>query len=306
MEHVVCNLCKSDNAGLLFTAEDLNYRQGGCFQIVKCRNCGLVYLDPRPGKEELPRWYPDDYYIDASQGRGPGTWAAVHGQILKYRSSGSILDIGCKRGEFLAGLKASGWEAYGVEISPLAAQYAREQHGLQVTTADFAETHFQHEEFDVVTLWQTLEHLRDPLETLREINRILKADGLLAISVPNIDSYQARIFKAKWFHLDAPRHLYQFSPRTIGGLLKNTGFDLQAVNHSCRRHNYVGLRMSLLYALQSHGRRPLTAESRPVADKCGFLKFFFNGCCKLASCLENISGHGGTIEVFAKKRKQFG
>lgn len=309
MEHVACNLCQGDDAVLLFSAVDLNHQCPGCFQIVKCRNCGLVYLNPRPGKEKLPQYYPDNYYLPppperAPDGQTPEKTGILEKRILQYKRPGTILDIGCKCGAFLAGLKTPGWQAYGVEISPLAAQAARARHGLKVTTADFAETHFQNGQFEVVTLWQTLEHLRDPLATLREINRIIKPDGLLVISVPNIDSFQARIFKARWFHLDAPRHLFHFSPRTIRILLAKAGFDLQAVNHCGGRHNYVGLRMSLRYVLQRPGPRPAIAQNVPARQQFSLLKSCFNRCCNFVAALENLSGHGGTIEVYAKKRKQ--
>lgn len=312
MEYIACELCGSDDSGLLFTAKDLNQRMEGSFRVVRCRLCGLIYLNPRPGKEEMASWYPVDYYTGApgaytADKFEPGKKETTRRRLLKYIKTGKILDIGCNNGEFLAGLKELGWDARGVEISPLAAQHAREKHGLDVTVADFADTHFGNEQFDVVTLWHTLEHLRHPLEALREINRIIKTGGLLALSLPNIDSFQARIFKDKWFHLDVPRHLFHFSPATLGILLEKTGFEALSFNHFSWYHNYVGLRMSFLYSLQSNaGRDSAAVGKNPAGNKFSLVKFSFNNCCKFASILENLSRHGGTSEVYAKKTRQAG
>lgn len=298
MEDVPCNLCRSDDARLFCQATDLNQGQAGCFRFVRCGNCGLVYLNPRPGREELAGFYPADYYLDAPQSGAAG---ALRKRILKYKAGGTILDIGCKTGEFLAGMKDCGWDTCGVELSARAAQSARERHGLPITAADFAETHFRDAQFDVVTLWHVLEHLRDPAAALREINRIIKADGLLAIAVPNIDSFQARLFREKWFHLDAPRHFFQFSPKTLGLFLKNAGFAVQAVNHCSWQHNYVGLRMSLVYALRSQAGRPSAAPGNSAGSMRRRPTFFFDHACRFLSIFENILGRGGTIEVYARK-----
>ena len=305
MEHVACNLCKADDAQLLFNAADLNQRQGGLFSVVRCRKCALVYIDPRPSRDEMARWYPDKYYLGA-----PGCIAPEPAQcssdarverILRYRlSPGAALDIGCNRGDFLACLKARGWRACGVELSALAAARAREVHGLEVTVGDFADARYPAGEFDLVTMWHTLEHVRDPLGALHAIRRVLKADGLLALSVPNMASFQARAFREKWYHLDVPRHLYHFTPRTLGGMLAEAGFRKLSVNHFPALHNYVGLRMSLVNVLAGGGK-PDAGGGAPAAPRHGPWKRAFNAACKILALLESMSGHGGTIEIYAQK-----
>lgn len=305
MEHVACNLCKADDGQLLFNAADLNQRQGGLFSIVRCRKCGLVYINPRPSRDEMARWYPDKYYLGDPCGRIVREPAQCSSdarveRILRYRhGAGSALDIGCNRGDFLACLKARGWRVCGVELSALAAARARELHGIEVTTGDFADTRFASGEFDLATMWHTLEHIRDPLGALKAIRRILKKDGFLALSVPNMASFQARVFREKWYHLDVPRHLYHFTPRTLNSMLAEAGFRTLSVNHFQALHNYVGLRISLVNALAG-GLKPDNGGVDPVTPRPSPWKRFFNAACKMLALLESTSGHGGTIEVYAQ------
>jgi SAM-dependent methyltransferase len=117
-----------------------------------------------------------------------------------------------------------GWETFGTELSEQAAGAAREEFGLNVRAITLEDWGFEDKFFDVVTLWHVLEHLPDPRETLREVNRILKDDGLLVVSTPNFDSFQAKVSKEKWFHLDMPRHYYHFSTRTLTQMLGSLDF----------------------------------------------------------------------------------
>lgn len=307
MEYVSCNLCKTENAKLLFPVKDINQRQEGIFSIVQCNSCGLVYLNPRPTKEEISKFYPNDYYISQdkqSKLSVPALGGAIgrFRKILKYKKGGKILDIGCKRGDYLVEFERHGWEIYGLELSSLAAQYAREKYGFDVITGDLLDTNLPDRKFDVVSLWGVLEHLRYPFETLEEVRRIIKDDGLLVIYVPNFDSFQARIFRDNWFHLDAPRHLFHFSPSTIKTLLKKTGFRIESITHFHFFPNYVGLRVSLLYLLKKYNVFSESTEKLKV-DKVKFslLRSIFNNFCKILSIIENISRHGGTITIYAYK-----
>lgn len=308
MEYINCNICNIDDAKFLFQAKDLNCGQAGIFNVVQCNNCGLVYLNPQLTKEEIKRFYPDSYYIEEEHQIKPDKLELLRESdkrllgILKYKKVGKVLDIGCKRGDVLVELKALEWETWGVEISPLAAQFARQKHGLNVITGDLLDTNLPDCQFDVVLLWGTLEHLHCPFETLQEVNRIMKNGGLLSIYIPNFDSFQARIFRDKWFHLDAPRHLFQFSTRTAGILLEKTRFTLKCIDYFNFFPNYVGLRMSLLYWFGKKSREKEVNKARQGKTyKSSFLKLIFNSFCKILSIIENISKHGGTVAIYAKK-----
>jgi 2-polyprenyl-3-methyl-5-hydroxy-6-metoxy-1,4-benzoquinol methylase len=159
-----------------------------------------------------------------------------YGFIRKYIMRGRLLDIGCSAGFFLNVARDHNWETHGLEISQDTAAIAKERYHLKVTVGTPEESTFPSHYFDVVTMWDVLEHVEDPKKTLRFVNRILKDDGIVAISTPNIDglfpklSYKVANFINYWPHPEPPRHLFQFSRKTLGQVLKLTGFKLLAVH----------------------------------------------------------------------------
>lgn len=234
MEEVTnCIICGSDKKIALWKARDRLHHIDGTFQLVRCTKCGLVYLSPRPSLNEMVYHYPPDYApyarvgqgsflrrLDVAFGIGKRCRAVNH-----LRTSGRILDIGCASGHFLLSMKALGWETYGVELNEYAAHRAKE-HGLEVFCGEVEAAQFERDTFDVVTLWDVIEHLHSPKSTLSEINRILKKDGLLVVSTPDVGSLDANIFGRYWAGLDSPRHLFLFSAQTLSLLLQELGFEI--------------------------------------------------------------------------------
>jgi len=242
-EYVKCNLCGSNDSTILFTGKDRLYKNPGSFSVVKCRKCGLIYTNPRPSEKQISLYYPPEYWGFKAKKKNFAIIAfylkIVHALInaicyrmsIPFKTDGKILDIGCGNGKFLYSMWKLGWLAYGVEISDLAAKYAREELGLNIFTGTVEEASFSNEFFDGITMHQVLEHVADPTATLLEINRILKDDGLLAISVPDADSLEARIFKKYRINWDIPRHFYHFSPENLKRLLEKTGFEVIKIKH---------------------------------------------------------------------------
>ncbi len=308
MQHINCNICNIDDTRFLFEAKDLNCSKRENFNVVQCKKCGLVYLNPQPSEEELRIFYPVDYYINEGSELNldiQKLWrenSRKLKKILNYKGAGKILDIGCKRADFLAGLRAEGWDVYGLDISEVAAKYAKDKYGIEVIAGDLLDAKLPSSQFDVISILGALEHMRYPLETMREINRILKEDGLLIIYLPNFGSLQAKIFRDKWFHLDVPRHLFQFSAKTIALLLLRAGFAIKSVDHCCFFANYVGLRKSLLYLLRERGEiNGLDKKMKQNSRKFSFLKICFNNSCKILAAFESALRRGGTILICAHK-----
>jgi 2-polyprenyl-3-methyl-5-hydroxy-6-metoxy-1,4-benzoquinol methylase len=139
-------------------------------------------------------------------------------------SRGRLLDVGCAAGFFLQVGVRNGWEVYGVEPSVCMADYARLQSGLNVFRGTVKEAGFPAGHFDVVTMWDVLEHMVDPRAELLEIQRVLKPEGLLVLETQNIASWAPKVFGKHWIHYGNDLHLFHFSPTTIIRALTETGF----------------------------------------------------------------------------------
>jgi SAM-dependent methyltransferase len=141
-----------------------------------------------------------------------------------YPKVGRLLDVGCATGLFLNAMRGRGWDVHGVELSPYAADYARRTFGLDVFTGTVQEAAYPNHSFDIVTMWDVLEHVNDPKQTLAEVVRILRPGGMLALSLPDPTCPEARYFGANWIGWDRPRHLHLFTPDILRCYLRDAGF----------------------------------------------------------------------------------
>jgi 2-polyprenyl-3-methyl-5-hydroxy-6-metoxy-1,4-benzoquinol methylase len=225
-----CNLCGCGTGRKIFVKNG--------FSLVECSACSLVYVADPPSPEELKRLYSFEggYHntlFDPASDDAVARRAAAreyYAVLSKFRSGGSVLDIGCSSGFFLIQARDGGWEARGLEMSADTARVARDQFGLDVATGTLEETTFPEARFDVVTLWDVIEHVPDPVRTLSLVHRILKDDGLVMFVTPNVGGLFPRVAYAAariiryWPHPEPPHHLFQFSKRTARELARRTGF----------------------------------------------------------------------------------
>ncbi len=193
---------------------------------VKCRNCDLVYVDPIEKASEI-----NGAYFERRNGDVPiirkTRLIASRSQVGLMRRHGNgtrLLDVGCGEGFFLFNASRAGYTSKGIEISQDVAEYARTEFSLDVEAKPFEELAFPTDHFDVVTLWQVLEHLPYPLAVLKETHRILKPGGLVVTSTPNIEGILARIFRRRWWNLRV-LHVNQFTAKTLTAILENAGFE---------------------------------------------------------------------------------
>lgn len=239
MEYVSCNLCGRDNPKVLLSLPDfLLNRRDKCNNIVECQSCGLVYQNPRPIFDEILEHYPPEYesYISSEDRETNILFKQMiqyglskrANYITKYSKQGRLLDVGCATGVFLNGMRTRGrWDLFGVELNNTAAQVARDKFGLNIFTGTIQQASLPSEYFDVVTLWDVLEHLYDPTEALEEVKRVLRKNGILVLRVPNGNCRDVSLFGKYWAGYDSPRHLYVFTPETIRELLKKSGFRVE-------------------------------------------------------------------------------
>ncbi|MBC8263644.1 MAG: class I SAM-dependent methyltransferase [Anaerolineales bacterium] len=237
MESVTCNLCGAQACELVRVVGEQRYSVGARFRIVRCMHCGLMYLNPRPGEQEMLAYYPPEYQAamrqvlqEVRQSRIGRMGLRIMRRVRKppLAEVGSILDIGCASGDYLAYLCSLGWKVYGIELDEGAARYARERFGIDVRagTAEHTLNEFPDMSFDVVTMWHVLEHLFDPSLVLAQVHRVLRPSGILMLEMPNFDSLWASVLGECWFPLEIPRHLYHFTPPTLRAILAKTGFRL--------------------------------------------------------------------------------
>jgi len=229
---VVCALCLSDETKLLFKMQDRN--------IVQCKNCRLVYINPWIEDESL---YAVNYfternrYIERIDDFKP-IFEDILEQIENYKDKGKLLDVGCGPGLLLAIARDRGWDVAGVEISEWAAQYANEELDIPVVHGPLAANSFSKGSFDVIIANHSLEHMPEPNETIKILSGFLKDDGLLMIGVPNFGSLMAKFKKAKWASLLPDQHRWQFTPQTLSILLEKNNF--QVIDITFQNHDYIG------------------------------------------------------------------
>jgi len=272
METVSCNLCGCTSATPFATVPDLLLeRLDVSAKLVQCPSCQLVYQNPRPTLAEIGQHYPPEYepYVDHAVEK-KRNWllqkAIDYGVgkrcrfVTRHKREGALLDIGCAAGTFLVGMRERGnWRLHGVELSADVARLARERHDLDVFAGTLEEAAYPDATFDAVTMWDVLEHLHDPAGSLREIYRILQPGGVLVIRVPNLASWDAEWFGDAWAGLDAPRHLYIFTPDTLSEMLVQSGFDV--LDHSCAIGGYMTFALSVRFWLTARHASPRTRQT---------------------------------------------
>ena len=158
---------------------------------------------------------------------------------------GRLLDVGSGKGRFLVAARDAGWDVVGVEFAPATAAATTANYGIPVISGDFLDVPIEGE-FDVVTMWHVLEHLPDPAAALRRAAGLLRPGGRLVVSVPNIGSTQARLGGEAWFHLDPTRHLFHFSPRSLGAMVERSGFAVERIGHTYPEMEFIGLIQTVL------------------------------------------------------------
>lgn len=249
---ITCDLCCSDEYKFLFEAKDRLHGLDGTFSYVICKNCGLVFMNPQVLPSETVKFYPPDYAphkakVDTKQldqcamknklKRKPFI-ASICNRLSRQSR---ILDVGCGNGNFLNEVRTvTGCQAYGIDISKTVAKTALENYGIDVFSGTILELPYPNDFFDVITAWSYLEHVNNPSEVLLKMSNLLKNDGLCVISTPNFDSLNARLFKGKWYHLDCPRHLYIYTPRTVTGLLEKSSLSVKKIMYNKSSKGVLG------------------------------------------------------------------
>lgn len=227
-----CNHCGSVQGRTLFVKFG--------FDLVECGTCGLAYLSNPPEPDDLAASYQQDtgYHNaltdpNSAQFATMSRVATTHLDFVRHHAQGGrLLDVGCSTGLFLDKARASGFDVSGVEFSKGSADFARGHFGLTVADGDIHAVDAADASFDIVTMFDVIEHVPDPSRDMAKAYAMLKPRGLFIVSTPNIDGLfpQASLKIAKlidyWPHPEPPHHLYQFSTRTLTAMLEKSGFSV--------------------------------------------------------------------------------
>lgn len=238
-ETAACDHCGSSNEQLLFEGPDWLHGLPGRFRLVRCTQCGWIRQNPRPTRETIGAYYPADYepFIKAIDDEPfLRRWDRRYGMIKrcraieKHQRSGRLLDVGCATGNFLNEMRRRGrWEVFGIEPEGAAASYAIQRFGHQVHIGTLADADLPSGSFDVITMWNVLEHLHTPWADLLRVRDLLRTGGLFVFSIPNLESIEARVFGPLWLGWDLPRHLYLFPRKSLIKSLAEIGLMVQDV-----------------------------------------------------------------------------
>lgn len=301
-----CPLCGSADATLAYRVDHVA-EAGRPAEIVRCGDCGLHRLAPRPTPAAIGRFYPEDYFCyrpreagrkpklkdrleaavlrakfghpggDDSTGErlaaaiGPALMrrAITRSEWIAYRGAGRLLDVGCGAGDFLLRMKRRGWSPEGFDIGAEHAARIADATALPCHTGSLATV--EPAAFDLVTFFQVLEHLHDPVATLREARALLTGAGSVVATVPNFGSWSRRAFGDGWVGLDPPRHLIHYTPATLAAVFEAAGFRVTRlapvgmdgwVRRSSRQSPRGGWR-------RAFGCKPLAALTASVTQASG-------------------------------------
>ncbi len=235
-----CPLCKVSDT-IQIARQEIN-------NLMQCRNCGLLYRHPAPAPEDYEKlnndldyaWYKefDLAQFDFTRFKKTNQYFQIQRRlkyVQRYKSSGNLLDVGCGLGFFVQEAAGLGFSATGIDISQKTIKWAQETLHIDVRAGKLEEMNFHAGQFDIVTLWHVLEHMPDPLGTLRYLYRLIKSNGYIFVELPNVAGIDIRVKnflsryrlkKHPWCHFSMPEHLYEFNSATFRRLAASAGLQI--------------------------------------------------------------------------------
>lgn len=295
--HTTCIVCGTVLPTSFF-AEDRNRRiDNRQFEVRRCPSCGLGVTLHNLSDEELGRYYPKEYYsLDHNRQmeakRSSRAFRRIRlERIRRYVARGELLDVGAGTGMFMKSANEAGFTVHGLELSSEASEFGSRTWGLAIEQGDLNRAVLPPDHYDVITLSHVFEHLRDPIACARKLYAATKPNGLLVLSVPNFESLQARLFRERWFHLDVPRHLFHYTPRSLTAIVEGVGFRTVDTIFFSSEHNWGGILGSVV-RLSPPGESFIHKVLRKLAGV---------PVARVLASIEAAIGRGGTFELYARK-----
>ena len=324
VDNFECAICKGKKGKQVFSAFDFD-QSVESFEVLQCTKCGMAQTCPKPDSLSLGNYYSETYYgSGAKKFSGLVEFLTVLGnrirakKILKALSDTrsddgrfKVLDIGCGRANLLRQLSFSGCDCSGTELDKHPAEDTEPD--IKIHRGSLQEAGFGDATFDGVIIWHVLEHLYQPAGTLDEIARVTTNGGLLALAVPNFSSFQSRLFKSNWFHLDLPRHLYHFNVNNLSEALTERGYVINSVSTCSLEQNLFGFIQSLMNNFRFLGKPnsfyQLLKQHSGLSNKLKLgawclLALLIFPIAVIEFVISCILGNGASVVIFASKSKQ--
>jgi len=258
--------------------------------------------------------YPDDYYgsptakFSGVAGKARRFWHSRRAKRLRDRfpadASPVLYDLGCGDGEFLAACRDFGFQVRGCEPVARPRHQAAQRLQCEIDETAFAGDSGGH--YDVITVWQVVEHVADPTALLKAARDHLSPDGILAMSTVNLDSVQARLFGSHWLHLDPPRHVWVAPRRAVESFVNRCGFDIvsRVWNHlEFGPVGYVDSAINLVDSRRDRLLHCLKNGFHGFGDKCLWLLAAALTPLGIAlSAAETAIGRSATFELYARRQ----
>jgi SAM-dependent methyltransferase len=278
-------------------------QSGETFAVHRCSRCGLGITAPAPN--DLGPYYGERYY-------GGRHWITrrycawrrmrVIAQTTRHLTPGTLVDIGCGDGSFLLEAREAGWTVLGTEVNDRIPSPGLEIWGSIDDLRGRAP-------FGCITLWHSLEHLRDPMRALTDLAGMLAPGGTFVVAVPDSRGWQARLFGRHWLHLDVPRHLYHFSGPSLRAALEQAGLEVVRVWHHELEYDLFGWIQSALnramprpnILFDALTRRPRRVSRALVAANAALAALGLLPALA-ATVISTWAGRGGTLIVAARRR----
>jgi 2-polyprenyl-3-methyl-5-hydroxy-6-metoxy-1,4-benzoquinol methylase len=286
-----CRICGSEKY------ETVLIKDKYCF--CRCSNCSLVFLNSTFSDIEIKEMY--SYYSNCRQNFNSINAVRYKELLRKFgnmRSNNNILDIGCGIGHFLNVASLNGWNAYGTEISEQACCIAK-QKNKNIYCDELKNIKFQNGYFDVITMFEVLEHVENPSTLLEECQRVLRAGGILYLTTPNYQSLDRLLTGKKWkiYH---PEHLSYFDTKSLYFLLSKTGFKIRSLE---TKNIAIYDIIKILFwdkrnSSVSHNNSFNEEQIREISERnkfARFLKIWINSVIKKLKC-------GQTMYIIAEKK----
>ena len=223
-----CPVCTGNSSFPWLAAPDRFHLRPTLYQMLRCPDCALVWLQTPPSPQVMPYHYGADYYrtiTTSGEEHLLKRWRHARQRVLSFAQGGALLDIGCSSGAFLRSLRGEAWDLHGIEISREQARKAEAGTGAKIFVGDTLDAPFAPESFDVITGFHVLEHVYELRTVVGKIWQWLKPGGVFYLQVPNIAGLEMRIFRSYWYGLELPRHLYHFAPGSLRSLFGSMEFE---------------------------------------------------------------------------------